>query len=272
MDSQNGIASSTVIQEWPGERRGDVTGLVGTASPIDGVRAVPQAGATLVSVVIPALNEKEGIVRTMQAIPHQELEKNGYRVQVIVVDNGSDDGTGYLAEQQGAEVIFEPQRGYGYAFRTGFAHARGDIIVTADADGTYPLEDISRLINLLVQEDLEFITTNRFAHIEAGAMSPLHRFGNGVLNRTLRYLFGADLNDSQSGMWIFRREVLDDARLRSTSMPMSEELKIEAIFYQKRRWREVPIRYSARLGDAKIASWKHGIENLVFLFKKRLTR
>ncbi len=272
MANQHGIPATTVKEQRPDTQQGGGDVREDAIDSGDGVFVAPQVKATLVSVVIPALNEKEGIVQTMEAIPYDELQKDGYEVQVIVVDNGSDDGTGKLAEDQGAEVIYEPQRGYGYAFRAGFAHAKGDIIVTADADGTYPLKDIPRLVNILREENLEFLTTNRLADIEVGAMSPLHQLGNGVLNSAFRLLYRTDLTDSQSGMWIFRREVLEDARLRSTSMPLSEELKIEAIYYQKRRWGEVPIRYSARLGNAKISSWKHGFENLAYLFKKRVAR
>lgn len=248
-------------------------GIVSEDAPIseDGIYS-SIADAKLVSIIIPAFNEKEGIVNTIQAIPFDKLEDDGYKVQLIVVDNGSDDGTADLAEAQGAEVIFEPQKGYGHAFKAGFDRAMGDIIVTADADGTYPIEDIPRLVKILCDENLEFLTTNRLAEIEVGAMSSLHRFGNGVLSLVFKLLYRANLKDSQSGMWVFRKAVWDAARLKSTSMPMSEELKIEAIFYQKRRWREVPIKYSVRLGEAKIASWKHGFENLMYLFKKRVVR
>ena len=96
----------------------------------------------IISIVIPALNERDGIIKTVQAIPTRELERIGYEVQVVVVDNGSDDGTGELARQAGAEVVSEPRLGYGSAFKAGFAHAKGDIIATADADATYPWEEV----------------------------------------------------------------------------------------------------------------------------------
>jgi len=76
-----------------------------------------------ISIVIPALNESEGISKTIQAIPRAELEDIGYQVQVLVVDNGSDDGTADIARGAGAEVILEPKRGYGNAYKAGFARA-----------------------------------------------------------------------------------------------------------------------------------------------------
>lgn len=229
-------------------------------------------GPITTTVVIPALNEEEGILKTLEVIPRDELEKMGYGVEIIVVDNGSDDATAEVARKAGATVVAEPVRGYGQALKAGFAAATGDIIITADADATYPVEDIPKLLNILEEENLDFLTTNRFANMEKGAMGALHRFGNSVLSLTFRILYRVDLKDSQSGMWVFRREILKDAILRSPSMPLSEELKIEAIHYQKRPWREVPITYSIRVGEAKISSWKHGIANLLYLFKKRVIR
>ena len=87
----------------------------------------------------------------------------GYKVQVLVVDNGSTDRTGELAQQAGADVVFEGRRGYGRAYKTGFAYAKGDIIATADADMTYPVEDIPKMVHQLNKEKLDFITTNRYA-------------------------------------------------------------------------------------------------------------
>ena len=89
-----------------------------------------------------------------------------YETQILVVVKGSDVETHELARGAGAEVIFEPKRGYGRAFKVGFAHARGDIIATVDADATYPVEDIPRLVGILEGEKLEFLTTNRFALME----------------------------------------------------------------------------------------------------------
>jgi glycosyltransferase involved in cell wall biosynthesis len=225
-----------------------------------------------ISVVIPARNEKDGIEKTIRAIPKDDLEQMGYEVQVLVVDGGSDDGTAELAKKAGATVVIEPRLGYGRAYKTSFGCARGDIIATADADTTYPVEALPRLIKIFEEEKLDFLTTNRYGHMEKGAMSFLHRFGNGVLNLTLKLLFRLNLNDSQSGMWVFRKNLLDNAVLRSNSMSFSEELKIEFIYFLKCRWKEVPIRYRARVGKMKLRTWRHGLGNLLYLIIKRLRR
>jgi len=225
-----------------------------------------------VSIVIPALNEEEGIGKTIQAVPTHELDKMGYEVQILVVDNGSEDRTAELARKAGAEVVFEPRQGYGRAYKTGFANASGDIIATADADATYPVEDIPKLVKILEEEKLDFLTTNRFAMMEKGAMSSRNKMGNAILSLTMRLLFGLNIKDSQSGMWVFRSSVLGEAKLHANGMPLSEELKLEACYFLKRRWKEVPILFRGRIGEAKIRAWKDGFQNLFYLVRKRFSR
>ena len=224
-----------------------------------------------ISVVIPALNERDGIEKTIQAIPKAELENMGYEVQILVVDNGSNDGTGELARRAGAEVISERRRGYGRAYKAGFANAVGEIIATADADLTYPVEVIPKLVALLEQENLDFLTTNRFALMKDGAMSLRNKVGNAILSLTMRLLFGLRIKDSQSGMWVFHRRILSDLKLKSNT-PLSQELKIEACHFVRCRWKEVPIEYRPRLGKVKLGGWKVGFGNLFHLIKKRIIR
>ena len=228
--------------------------------------------ALKISVVIPARNEEDGIQETIRAIPKSKIESMGYEVQIVVVDNDSNDGTAELARKAGADVVFEPRPGYGSAYKAGFAFATGDIIATADADATYPVEDIPRLVKILEEENLDFLTTNRFAMIEEGAMSFRNKTGNAILSLTMRLLFGLSIKDSQSGMWVFRSPILNEAKLRSNGMPLSEELKLEACYFLKGHWAEVPISLRERVGSAKIRAWRDGTANLIFLFKKRVRR
>jgi len=225
------------------------------------------------SIIIPALNEEEGIGKTIQAIPREQLQEMGYDVEVIVVDNGSEDQTSDLARRAGAEVISEPRRGYGSAFKAGFSRARGNLIATADADATYSVEDITRLVKILEDEALDFLTTNRFALLEDGAMSFRNRLGNNVLALAMRILFGLNLRDSQSGMWVFRKNILSRLKLTSDSWPFSQEIKIEACYFSRCRWKEIAIRYRARSGQSKLLNgWKVGLINLLHLAKKRIKR
>jgi glycosyltransferase involved in cell wall biosynthesis len=224
-----------------------------------------------ISVVIPSKNEREAIQNVIRAIPIQTLKTMGYTTDITVID-GSDDGTGLLATEAGATVVSEPQQGYGRAYKTGFRQVNGDIIVTLDADMTYPVEEIPNLITLLEGSDIDFLTTNRFGYKNRQGVSPLHLFGNSVLNFTINILFGLKYNDSQSGMWVFKRSLLEQLKLRSDTMAFSEELKIEVGYFLRAKWKEVPIRYGTRVGKTKLKTWNDGLGNLFFIFRKRIKR
>ena len=217
-----------------------------------------------VTVIIPTMNEEEGIGGTIDQIPRPD----DMDIEILVVDTDSKDRTKEVARSKGARVINESRRGYGQAYKTGFEKAKGDIIATLDADCTYPAEMIPKLIRTLKKEHLDFITTNRFAKMKKGAMSTKHRFGNWVLNVTARLLFGVKFKDSQSGMWVFKRTILKKVELVSDGMPMSEELKIEA-FKKGFACKEVPIEYRPRVGEVKLSSWGDGWKNFKFLWSKK---
>ncbi|NYT12819.1 MAG: glycosyltransferase family 2 protein [Methanomassiliicoccales archaeon] len=187
----------------------------------------------------------------------------------MIVDTNSKDRTREIAGSKGARIIDEPRRGYGRAYKTGFESADGEIIATLDADCTYPAEDIPALARTLLSENLDFITTNRFARPEEGAMSSSHRFGNNMLTFTLNLLFGMGIKDSQSGMWVFRKSSLEKFDLTDDGMPLSEEIKIEA--FRKVKAREIPITYRKRKGEVKLSSWKDGRKNFAFLWKKKFS-
>lgn len=216
------------------------------------------------SVIIPTMNEEESIGQVIDSV-HQAIR--GWEYEILVVDTNSKDRTREIAAQKGAVVIDEPRRGYGRAYKTGFEMAKGDVIATLDADCTYPAEEIPGLHRMLMDQDLEFITTNRFARLEEGAMTAKHRVGNFALTFVSNLFFGVRIKDSQSGMWVFRRSILDRLVLSDDGMPMSEEIKIEA--FRRVRSAEVPITYRRRVGEVKLSSWKDGWKNMKFLFKKR---
>ncbi len=228
-----------------------------------------RASKGMISVIFPALNEEEGIGQTMDDVPRAALEALGYDVEIIVVDGESVDRTREIAAEKGARVIIEPRKGYGRAYKTGFERAKGDIIATADADTTYPVERLADYVELLEKENLDFITTNRFGHMQRGAMKGMHHVGNFALTFATRSLFLVSIKDSQSGMWIFRKACLSKLNLTSDGMPLSEEIKIEAFRNKDVRAREIPIEYRERVGEVKLASWRDGWRNLTFLAKKR---
>ena len=187
--------------------------------------------------------------------------------EILVVDTNSKDRTREIAVERGAVLVDEPRRGYGRAYKTGFEKASGEFLATLDADTTYPASEIPPLLDMLESGNLDFITTNRFAGMQKGAMGAKHRFGNWVLSATARLLFRVKVKDSQSGMWVFRKSILKDLVLENDWMAFSEEIKIEA--FKKSRAAEVPISYRTRLGDVKLNSWNDGFGNLKYLFRKR---
>jgi glycosyltransferase involved in cell wall biosynthesis len=223
----------------------------------------------LLSLIIPALNEEGGIGAVLDEVPRKELAETGWDVEVLVVDGESRDRTREVARGKGARVIVEPRRGYGRAYKTGFAHARGELVATADADATYPVADLPRLVRVLEDERLDFLTTDRFGELDVGAMRASHKVGNWMLSTAARVLFMRRIRDSQSGMWVFRRAALAKLTLTADGMAFSEEIKIEAFRNPALRSKEVPIRYRVRVGDVKLDSWRDGLQNMLFLLRKR---
>jgi glycosyltransferase involved in cell wall biosynthesis len=218
-----------------------------------------------VSVIIPTMNEEQSIGLVIDEV---SVALEGVRpFEVVVVDTDSRDRTREIAAERGAVVVPEPRRGYGRAYKTGFERAEGEFVATLDADMTYPAGDIPSLLDKLEGDGLDFITTNRFASMEPGAMSAKHRLGNSVLSLAARVLFRVRFKDSQSGMWVFRRALLGSLELESDGMALSEEIKIEA--FRKGKAVEVPITYRPRVGEVKLNSWRDGLGNLRFLLRKR---
>ena len=151
--------------------------------------------------------------------------------------------------------------------------ASGDIIVTGDADATYPFDRVHNYIQQLIDEDLDFITTDRFAELGHGSMSVKHYLGNTILNVTLRTLFFINVRDSQSGMWIFKKSALDEIQGLeefNDGMPFSEEIKIEMFSSKNVKSKEIPSALYARKGEVKIESFRDGWKNLKFLIYKRI--
>lgn len=215
-----------------------------------------------VSVVVPCYNEEEGIRVTLADMPDVVDE-------VIVVDNNCTDRTAEVATEMGARVVVEPKPGYGAAYKAGFAAASGDIIVTMDGDGTYPRGFIPVLVEVLIDEELDFITCDRTGHKAEEANSFLRVLGNLILNLAMLALYLVWLKDSQSGMWVFRRSILPKLTLISDGMSLSEELKLEAFRHKDVKAAELPIYYRERIGESKLNLWQDGLANLMFLFKKR---
>jgi glycosyltransferase involved in cell wall biosynthesis len=214
----------------------------------------------LVSVVIPCLNEAENIVQCVTRAL-DVLYENDISGEVIVADNGSDDGSAELAEEAGATVIHEPRRGYGRAYLAGFSASRGDYIVMVDADLTYDFEEIPRFVKEL-DEGGELVMGNRMENIQPGAMPWMNRYiGNPLLSGFLNLLFRTPVRDAHCGMRAVRRDVLPRLELRSAGMEFASEMVIRAAKADL-DVREFPIALHPRGGKSKLNPFSDGWRHL----------
>jgi glycosyltransferase involved in cell wall biosynthesis len=225
--------------------------------------AAERQTSTLVSVVIPCLNEAENIELCVTTA-RQVLERNRLDGEVLVVDNASEDDSAALASAVGARVVSEPRRGYGSAYLAGFAAARGRYIVMADADLTYDFNEIPRFVSEL-EGGAELVMGDRMDNIQPGAMPWLHRYiGNPILTGLLNFFFRTGVKDAHCGMRALRTDVLPRLDLRTTGMEFASEMVIRAS-KQKLRIAEFPIEYHPRGGESKLSSFRDGWRHLRFL-------
>jgi glycosyltransferase involved in cell wall biosynthesis len=222
-----------------------------------------QSHATLVSVVIPCLNEAENIEQCVTTA-REVLAKSGIDGEVLVVDNASEDDSAALAVAAGARVVHESRRGYGSAYLAGFAAARGRYIVMADADLTYDFNEIPRFVAEL-DAGAELVMGDRMENIHPGAMPWHHRYiGNPVLTGLLNLFFRTGIADAHCGMRALRKDVLPRLDLRTTGMEFASEMVIRAS-KEKLRIAEFPIEYHPRGGESKLSSFRDGWRHLRFL-------
>src|SRR5437763_7387642 len=227
------------------------------------VSPAPAEAKPLVSVVIPCLNEAASIERSVE-LARNVLDDNEIRGEVVVVDNGSTDGSAELAERAGARLVHEQRRGYGSAYLAGFAAAEGTYIVMADADLTYDFNDIPRFLERL-EGGAEMVIGDRMDNIKPGAMPWLHRYvGNPVLTGTLNLFYKTGVKDAHCGMRALRRDVLPRLDLRTTGMEFASEMVIRAA-KEKLDVRQFPIEYHPRGGVSKRSSFRDGWRHLRFL-------
>jgi glycosyltransferase involved in cell wall biosynthesis len=213
----------------------------------------------MVSVVIPCLNEAETIAECVTRA-RAALDEGGFDGEVIVVNNGSTDGSGNLAREAGAHVVEEPRRGYGSAYLAGLAVARGDYIVMVDADLTYDFDEIPRFVQEL-ESGAQVVIGNRMQNIKPGAMPLLSRLGNPLLSGFLNVLHRTNVRDAHSGMRALRRDVVPVLNLRTVGMEFASEMVIRAT-REHLDVREVPIALHPRVGTSKLSPFRDGWRHL----------
>ena len=134
------------------------------------------------------------------------------------------------------------------------------------------MDALSYLIEAFLHLSVDFLSASRFPVRDRQAMSWRNKIGNLALSLSMSVLFFRWVRDSQSGMWVFRRSILQDMKLEADGMAFSEEIKIEALLHPRIRFGEISILYSTRLGEKKLNPWRDGMQNLAFLARKRFFR
>ncbi len=219
-----------------------------------------------VSVVMPCLNEHETVGRCV-AEAFAALKRYGLEGEVVVADNGSTDGSVEIARSLGARVVPEPQRGYGNAYRTGIAAARGEYIVIGDSDDSYDFGEIGRFVEKL-REGYDLVMGTRLrGSIRKGAMPWLHRYiGNPLLTAILNRFFHAGISDAHCGMRAFTKQAFFKMDLQTAGMEFASEMVIKAAL-SGLRITEIPItlRPDGRSGAPHLRTFRDGWRHLRFM-------
>ncbi len=219
------------------------------------------------SVVIPCLNEEETVETCIKKCL-DSFEKLGIKGEVVVSDNGSDDGTTKLSEKLGARVELCTEKGYGCAIRYGFSKAKGRYVLMGDGDNSYDFSLIPGFYNAITECNCDMVIGTRLkGKIHKGAMPFLHRYlGNPVLTFILNMFFGTRISDSQCGMRAFKKESLDKLILVTTGMEFASELLVKAA-WAKFKIVEIPIEFfkDGRSRKPYLKTWRDGWRHLTFL-------
>lgn len=218
------------------------------------------------SVVIPCLNESATIAKAV-GLARELIDAVGGPGEVVVSDNGSDDGSRQLAEAAGARVVAADRRGYGFALLSGIRAARGRVVVMGDADATYDFREALDMVRA-VQQGTDLAMGSRLrGEIEPGAMPPLHRhLGTPVLTWLIRRFFGLRISDCNCGMRAFSKPAFEKMGLVSGGMEFASEMLIKAALCDLKVV-EFPCSLHVDTRDRKphLNTWRDGWRHLRFI-------
>ncbi len=210
-----------------------------------------QPSGPRIVAVIPALDEAPSIARVVEGLREQALLASG---EIIVVDNGSTDGTGEIARRAGARVVREERRGYGYACLAGVLAARdAEVVVLLDGDAADDPDDLPRVLEPLLADEADLVVGSRVAEPGSrarGSMTWQQIFGNHLAAFLMSALYGVRVSDVGPFRAIRRADLLAlEMREMTYGWPSEMIVKSARAGY---RYREVPVRYHRRLGVSKV--------------------
>ncbi len=205
-----------------------------------------------ISVIIPALNEAASIGLVIRDIPSNQAS------EIIVVDNGSTDGTAEIARQAGARVVYEPHHGYGAACLAGIAAADNpDIIAFLDGDYSDFPEELGLLLAPIIHGEADLIIGSRMAGADAKRVLPPQAYwGNRLATFLLLLLYGFRFTDLGPFRAI-RSETLKALGMRDRNFGWTIEMQIKAVQHGL-RIQEIPVQYRHRIGASKISGTVSG--------------
>jgi glycosyltransferase involved in cell wall biosynthesis len=229
-------------------------------SPVQ-TTSTEKPSSIVLSVVIPALNEQDGIVRILQRIlaTQDNLKAIGVaELEVIVVDDGSEDRTAQIVESmQGIRLIrHRRNRGYGAAIKTGFGRATGDLLAFLDADCTYPPESLVKLCERAIVGKADVVVGSRRSGTES-RMPVVRRFGNLIWSSLLSLLVGAKVQDPASGMRVLWRHCLQRLYPLPDGLNFTPVMSTRAL-HEGLKVVEIPIPYHERSGRSKLSVVRDG--------------
>lgn len=220
-----------------------------------------------VVVLLPSLNEEEGLRTVMPRIPRRALEEQGHDVVVWVIDGKSRDGTREVAFRQGAAVLVQQGNGKGQGMRQAFEYflnggrvdpEREALFVMLDADGTYAPEAIVDVVTAL-KDGHEVVMGSRFlGTLEPGALTKLNRVGNRILTALARLLYAAPISDLCTGMWGFTESFLRRMVLTANGFDLEADIFTSACELSA-QLAEVPVGYGQRIGEPKLVPVRSGL-------------
>jgi len=205
-----------------------------------------------ITVVIPCNNEQAGIEKVIKDIPKKRLKKLGFKTEIIVIDNNSNDKTAKIAKKLGARIIFEPKQGKGNAIRTGFRNISKDtdFVVMLDGDNTYKPYEMLRLIEPLDSGFCDVIIGSRLeGKMNGHAMSFSHKFVNWAWTFFVRHFYGANVTDTCTGYFAWTAKAIKklNGYIKSEGFAIETEM-ITKMAKMKYKIYSVPITYDPRNG------------------------